>query len=57
MGIANSLFLIVVASQAVVFRYRFTDTRLTPCLGYDLVLWLSLCSIGFVAVRTLVMLF
>jgi hypothetical protein len=49
MGIANSLFLVVVAYQAVIFRYRYTQPELKPPLVYDLALWLSILSIAFMA--------
>ena len=49
MGIANALFLIVVAYQAVVFRYRHTDPRLVPGVVYDVALWLSIASICLLA--------
>ena len=57
MGISNALFLIVVAYQAIIFRYRYTDPRLRPGFFYDLALWASLLSIGFLAVHTCVSLF
>ncbi len=57
MGITNSLFLIVVAYQAIVFRYLHTDPRLKPSLVYDVAFWLSIGSIGFLAVHTAYSLF
>ncbi len=51
MGICNALFLIVVAYQAMIFRYRQTDPRLLPSRFYDVALWVSLFSIGYLAVR------
>ncbi len=53
MGIANSLFLLVVAYQAFVFRYRHTDRRLVPSRVFDVALWLSLLSIVLVAAKAL----
>lgn len=52
MGLANTLFLIVVAYQAVVFRYRWTDRRLRPGRLYDVALWLSLAAMALVALRS-----
>ena len=52
MGICNALFLGVVAYQAVWFRYRLADPELRPGRWYDIALWVSLASIGFMAVRT-----
>lgn len=52
MGICNALFLIVSAYQAWVFRYRHSIPELQPSRFYDAALWLSLVSIGFLAVRT-----
>jgi hypothetical protein len=57
MGISNALYLIVVAYQAIIFRYRYTDPRLKPGLFYDIALWASLLSIGFMAVHTCISLF
>ncbi len=57
MGICNSIFLIVVAYQAIVFRYRHTDPRLKPSRFYDTALWISLLSIGYMAARTAYLIF
>jgi hypothetical protein len=54
LGIANSVFLIVVAYQALVFRYRRTDKCIVPSKLYDMFLLASVLAIGFVAVRSLV---
>ncbi len=51
LGLVNSLFLLVVAYQAIIFRYRQTDQALTPSKGFDAFLWVSLLTIGFMAVR------
>jgi manganese transport protein len=51
LGITNSIFLLIVAYQALVFRYRYTDAALTPSKGFDAFLWLSVLSIGFMAAR------
>ena len=51
LGISNSIFLLVVAYQALVFRYRNTDPALTPSRGFDVFLWLSVLAIGFMAAR------
>ena len=51
LGIANSVFLLVVAYQAMVFRYRNTREELKPSLGFDALLWLSIVTIGVMAVR------
>ncbi|MEJ2084045.1 MAG: hypothetical protein P8Y94_18320 [Acidobacteriota bacterium] len=52
LGITNALYLLVVAYQAIVFRYGYTDSRLRPGIFYDLALWASIVSIGFMAVHT-----
>ncbi len=52
LGISNSAYLLVVAWQAWVFRYRHTPAELQPSRFYDAAFWLSLASIGFMAVRT-----
>ena len=57
MGISNALYLIVVAYQAIIFRYRYTDPRLRPGIFYDMALWASLLSIGFMAIHTCISLF
>ncbi len=51
MGISNSLFLLMVAWQALVFRYRQTDRRLAPSGVFDCALWVSIIAIAFVAAR------
>ncbi len=51
LGVTNAVFLLVVAYQALVFRYRNTDPALTPSKGFDVFLWLSVLAIGFMAVR------
>ncbi|GAB4239932.1 MAG: Nramp family divalent metal transporter [Acidobacteriota bacterium] len=53
MGVVNSAFLLVVAYQAVVFRYRRTAAELQPHWLYDAALWISLAAIGFVGFRSL----
>jgi hypothetical protein len=53
MGLCNALFLIVVAYQTVMFRYRQTERRLRPTTAYDVALWISLGAISFMAVRSL----
>jgi hypothetical protein len=53
MGFANAGFLLVVAYQALVFRYRYTEPELTPSRRYDCALWVSILAIGFVALRML----
>ena len=57
LGLSNALFLVVIAIQALVFRYRYTDPRLIPTRWYDAALWLAICSITFMAWRTLQSLF
>jgi Mn2+/Fe2+ NRAMP family transporter len=54
LGIANSVFLIIVAYQALVFRYSRTDKCIAPSKLYDMFLLASVLAIGFVAVRSLV---
>lgn len=51
MGICNAMYLLVVAYQAWVFRYRCTLPALRPSRLYDGALWLSLASIAFMAAR------
>jgi hypothetical protein len=51
LGIANSIFLIVVAFQAMVYRHRRTETALKPSKGFDVFLLVSVLTIGFMAVR------
>ena len=51
MGISNSLFLLMVAWQALAFRYGYTDRRLAPSAAFDGALWLSIVAIAFVAIR------
>jgi hypothetical protein len=51
MGISNALFLLVVAYQALVFRYRHTDPRLAPSPAFDACLWLSILLIGFAGAK------
>ena len=51
LGLVNSVFLLVVAYQAIVFRYWQTDQALTPSKGFDAFLWVSLLTVGFMAVR------
>ncbi len=53
MGLCNALFLVVVAYQTVIFRYRATDSRMRPGWAYDVTLWVSLAAIGFMAVRSI----
>lgn len=54
LGIANSVFLIVVAYQALVFRYRQTAKCIVPGKPYDIFLLASVVAIGFVAARSLI---
>ncbi|NWG14347.1 MAG: Nramp family divalent metal transporter [Acidobacteria bacterium] len=51
MGISNSLFLLLVAWRAMIFRYGCTDRRLAPSAAFDGALWLSMFAIAFVATR------
>ena len=51
MGIANALFLLVVAWQAMVFRYGHSDPRLNPSRAFDVALWVSVLSIAGMAVK------
>ena len=53
MGITNSMFLLVVAYKAMVFRYRFTGPILKPSGWYDISLWISFLSINFVGLKVL----
>jgi len=53
MGFANGGFLLVVAYQALIFRYRYTHPELTPSRMYDCALCLSIITIGLVAFRML----
>ncbi len=49
MGVCNSLYLVVVAYQAIIFRYRHTDPSLQPSKWYDGALWISILSIAYMA--------
>lgn len=49
MGLANSGFLLVVAYQALIYRYAHTPAELTPSRTYDCALWTSISAIAFVA--------
>lgn len=51
LGVTNSLFLLVIAYQAIVYRYRNTEAALLPTKGFDVFLWLSVLSIAFMAAR------
>jgi Mn2+/Fe2+ NRAMP family transporter len=51
LGVTNTFFLVVVAYQALVFRYRNTEKRLAPSLCYDALLWVSILTIAVVAVN------
>ena len=51
LGITNSIFLLVVAYQAMIYRYRNTDAGLAPSKGFDVFLWLSVLAIGFMAAQ------
>lgn len=51
LGVTSAVFLLVVAYQALVFRYRNTDPVLTPTKGFDLFLWISVLTIGVMAAR------
>ncbi len=51
MGVSNAVFLLVVAWQALVFRYRHTDRRLLPSSFFDVALWISVLSIAAMAVK------
>jgi Mn2+/Fe2+ NRAMP family transporter len=53
LGIANSAFLLVVAYQALIFRYRQADKRVAGGNLYDVFLIMSAVAIGFVALRSL----
>ena len=57
MGVSNTLFLVVVALQGLLFRYRYTDKNLVPSKGYDVALWLSILSILYLACSSLVSMF
>lgn len=53
-GLANTVFLVVVAAQGVRLRTRLTDPRLRPTLLYDLLLAASIASLLLMAVQTTV---
>jgi manganese transport protein len=57
MGISNTVYLLVVAYQALVFRYRGAIEALRPSLFYDAILWISVASIGYMAARSAYQLF
>jgi len=52
-GIANSLFLTVVAYQALQYRYRQTIPQLRPSPGYDIALWVGFVSFCILALGSL----
>lgn len=54
LGVTNSVFLLVVAYQALRYRYRETDEAVMPSRTFDVFLWLSVLAIGFMAVRVAV---
>ncbi len=47
MGIANSIFLLIVAYQALVYRYQYCDSKLKPSIQSDLYLWAGFLTIVF----------
>ena len=51
LGLTNAMFLLIVAYQGLVFRYRETDPQLKPSRAFDLFLWLSVLAIGVMAAR------
>ncbi len=53
MGAANALFLLVVATRALVFRYQSPDDNLTRSRWSDIALWISVAAIVLVSVRML----
>jgi hypothetical protein len=53
LGVTNCVFLLVVAYQALVYRYRRTEARLTPSKGFDVLLLLSILTIGVMAARVI----
>jgi manganese transport protein len=52
MGICNTLFLLVVAFKALVFRYRFTPAAMKPSVGYDIALWIAFITINGIGLYT-----
>jgi hypothetical protein len=54
MGLANAVFLLVVAFQALAFRYSQYGGQPKPSRLYDAALWSSIAAIGLVACRALV---
>ena len=53
MGAANALFLLVVATRALLFRYRAGDDGLPRSRWGDAALWVSVTAIGLVSLRML----
>lgn len=51
MGVANTLFLLVVAWKAVAFRYRLNRGILDPPIWYDVALWIGVATTTFVGAR------
>jgi hypothetical protein len=57
MGIANTLLLIVVAYQAIIYRFQQTDPRVAPSKLYDAFFLTSVIAIGAVAIIAITKLF
>lgn len=53
MGISNSLFLLVVAYKAIGFHFQKVAAELIPSATYKVFFWLSVLSIGFMAIWAL----
>lgn len=51
LGLTNSVFLLVVAWQAAVYRYREPEPLLAPSRTFDIFLGLSILAIGVMAIR------
>ncbi len=51
LGVANAIFLLVVAYHAISYRYRYTSKALAPSRFFDVCFWLSIATIGVMAAR------
>jgi hypothetical protein len=49
-GIVGSILLLLVVFATLHFRYRRTLPAFAPSKGYDIILWISILTIGWVAV-------
>ncbi|GJM28009.1 MAG: hypothetical protein DHS20C17_06440 [Cyclobacteriaceae bacterium] len=53
-GIVGSILLLLVVFATLQFRYQRTLPAFTPSKGYDIILWISILTIGWVALYGLI---